>query len=70
MIDENTVVLAIGDRRTYHYLKENPKAAIIVVEPGEIKHDSKAVRLYLEVSSIETEGDIFEEVTEGVAKRV
>jgi len=70
MIDEDTVLLGTGDKRTYHYLKENPKAAIMVVEPGEIKHDSKAVRLYLEVSSIETQGDLFEEVREGVAKRV
>ena len=70
MIDESTAVLATGDKRTFYYLKENPKAVMIVVEPGEIKQDSKGVRLYLEVSSIETQGDLFNEVREGVEKRV
>ena len=69
MIDENTVVLGTGDKRSYKYLKENPKAAIIVAEPGEIKHDSAAVRVYLEVTSIDTEGDLFNQVKEGVAER-
>ncbi|MBW1774163.1 MAG: pyridoxamine 5'-phosphate oxidase family protein [Deltaproteobacteria bacterium] len=46
MIDENTVAFAARDRRSYQYLMENPKAAIIVVDPGEIKHDSKAVKLW------------------------
>ena len=37
--------------------------------PGEITHDSNAVRIYLDVVSIETEGDLYEEVKAGVAKR-
>ena len=69
MIDENTVVLGVGNKRSYLYLKENPKAAIIVMEPNEIKHDSRAVRVYLEVTSINTEGELFEKVKEGVASR-
>ena len=69
MIDENTVVLGTGDKRSYHYIKENPKAAIIVAEPGEIKHDTKAVRVYLEVASIDTQGDLFNEIKKGVATR-
>ena len=70
MIDEDTVVLGTGDKRSYRYLKENSKAAIIVAEPEEIKHDSKAIRVYLEVTSFDTEGDLFNEVKEGVASRV
>ena len=69
MIDENTIVLGTGDKRSYLYLKDNPKAAIIVAEPGEIKHDTQAVRVYLEVTSIETKGDLFDEIREGVAQR-
>ena len=34
MIDENTVVMAIGDNRSYKYLQENPRASFIVIEPG------------------------------------
>ena len=70
MIDENTVVLGIGNKLSYQNLRENPKAAIIVAEPGEITHDSNAVRLYLDVASIETEGDLYEEMKAGIAKRV
>ena len=69
MIDKDTVVLGTGDKRSYRYLKENSKAAIIVAEPEEIKHDSKAIRVYLEVTSFDTEGDLFNEVKEGVAIR-
>ncbi|MFC1580962.1 pyridoxamine 5'-phosphate oxidase family protein [Thermodesulfobacteriota bacterium] len=69
MIDENTVAFAARDRRSYQYLMENPKAAIIIVESGEIKHDSKAVRVYLELIAVETEGDLLEQFREAVASR-
>ena len=42
---------------------------LIVVEPGEIKHDSNGVRVYVEVTSIDTEGGLFNQVKEGVAGR-
>ena len=69
MIDEDRVVLGTGDKRSYRNLRENPKAAIIVTEPGEIRHDSKAIRVYLEVTAIKTEGKEFDEIKEGVAAR-
>ena len=69
MIDENTVAFAARDRRSYQYLMENPKAAIIVVEPGEIKPDSKAVRVYLELIAVETEGELLNQFREAVASR-
>ena len=69
MIDEDTVVLAVRNSRTYQNLQKNPKAAIIVVEPGEITHDSKAVRLYLEVTAIETEGDLLNQFKEEIGAR-
>jgi hypothetical protein len=69
MIDENTVVLASRDSRSYRYLRENPHAAIVVVEPGEIGRNSKGVRVYLEVTAIETEGDLLAEFKKDVASR-
>ena len=69
MIDENTVAFAARDRRSYQYLMENPKAAIIIVEPGEIKPDSKAVRVYLELIAVETEGELMNQFKEAVASR-
>jgi hypothetical protein len=69
MIDENTVVLATRESRSYQYLRENPEAAIIVVEPGEITRASKGVRVCLELTAIETEGDLLQEFKEAVARR-
>ena len=69
MINENTVVLATRESRSYQYLRENPEAAIIVVEPGEISRDSRAVRVYLSLTAIETEGDLLNKFKEEVASR-
>ena len=69
MIDENTVAFAARERRSYQYLIENPKAAIIIAEPGEIKYDSKAVRVYLELIAVEKEGELLDQFKEGVASR-
>jgi hypothetical protein len=69
MFDENTVAFAARERRSYQYLMDNPKAAIIIAEPGEIKHDSKAVRVYLELIAVETEGDLLEQFRKAVASR-
>ena len=69
MIDENTIVLATRGSRSYEYLRENPAAAIIVVEPGEMSRASKGMRLYLEVTAIETEGDLLNNFKTDVASR-
>lgn len=69
MIDENTVVMATGNSRSFQYLKENPKAAFIVMEPGEAGKDWKGMRVYLEIEDIETRGDLLNQIKGGVAKR-
>ena len=62
MIDENTVVMGIGRNRTFQNLQENPKAVFIVVEPGESVMDWKGCRVYLEVQTIETEGNLYDTI--------
>ena len=69
MIDENTVVLSTRENRSYQYLRENPEAAIIVVEPGEISRTSKGVKVYLELTRIETEGELLNKFKEEVTGR-
>ena len=68
MIDENTVVMGIGKNRSYSYLKENPKAAFILMEPGSSPMEWKGVRVYLEAAAIETEGETLEQLRAQVAK--
>ena len=69
MVDENTIVLATKESRSYQYLRENPRAALIVVEPGVMGHDSKAVRVYMELMDIETEGELLAKFKKEVAGR-
>jgi hypothetical protein len=69
MIDENTIVLASRECRSYRNLRENPEAAIMIAEPGEIRHDSKGVRVYLQLAAIETDGELLESFRKDVAAR-
>ena len=69
MIDENTVVLSTRENRSYQYLRKNPQAAMIVVEPGEISRASKGVRIYLEMTAIETTGDLLDKFKVEVGRR-
>ena len=70
MIDEDTIVLAARKRRSFRNLQENPRAAILVAEASEIKNDSKAVRIYLELIATETEGDLLNEFKKTVGERI
>ena len=58
MIDEDTVIMAIGNNRSLQYLQENPKASFIVIEPGDAPKEWKGVRLYLEMKEFERYGEL------------
>lgn len=66
MIDEDTVIMAIGDNRSFKNLQENPKASFIVVEPGESTAQWKGARLYLEVDSYERYGELLDSFREKI----
>ena len=68
MIDEDTVIMAIGDNRSYRNLQENPKAAFIVVEPGGSPTEWKGARVYLEVDSLERYGELLDSLREKIRK--
>jgi predicted pyridoxine 5'-phosphate oxidase superfamily flavin-nucleotide-binding protein len=68
MIDENTVVMGIGENRSYRNLQRNPKAVFIVMEPGETVMDWKGARVYLEAVDIETEGEFCDQIKRNIAK--
>jgi hypothetical protein len=67
MIDENTVVMGIGENRSFRNLRENPKAVFIVMEPGKGLMDWKGARVYMEAMAIETGGGFFEQIKENIA---
>jgi hypothetical protein len=68
MIDENTIVMGIGKNRSFQYLQENPKAAFIVMEPGESPMEWKGFRVYLEAASIEAEGKLLDMIRGKIAE--
>lgn len=47
MIDEKTVIVALGRGRTFANLQENPHAVYMIIEPGEGLLDWKGIRVYL-----------------------
>jgi hypothetical protein len=68
MIDGETIIMAIGDNRSHQYLKENPKASFIVIEPGESPSEWKGARLYLEMESLEGYGELLDSLREKIRK--
>ncbi|MGB5984370.1 MAG: pyridoxamine 5'-phosphate oxidase family protein [Desulfobacterales bacterium] len=68
MIGEDTVVMAIGENRSYRNLQENPKATFLVVEPGDQPQEWKGVRVYLEVDSFERYGELLDSFREKIRK--
>ena len=66
MIDEDTVIMAIGNNRSFKNLQENPKASFIVIEPGESPAQWKGVRLYLEVAEFERYGEVLDSFRENI----
>jgi len=68
MIDENTVVMGIGENRSFRNLQRNPKAVFIIMEPGETMMEWKGARVYLEAIDLETEGKFYDEIISGMTK--
>lgn len=68
MIDNETVIMAIGDNRSFRYLQENPKASFIVIEPGGSPTEWKGARLYLEMESFERYGELLDSFREKIRK--
>jgi len=57
--DRETVTMLIGDGRTLHNLKQNPKAVFITAQ-GAAMEDIKGCRVYLEVASIVEKGPVID----------
>jgi len=68
MIDEETIIMGIGDNRSYQNLQENPKATFIVVEPSENPMEWEGARLYLEVDAAEAYGELVDSIREKIRK--
>jgi hypothetical protein len=68
MVDEETIVMGIGNNRSYRNLQRNPKAVFIVMEPGETVMDWKGARVYLEAVDLATDGEFYNQTKQHIAK--
>ena len=57
MIDEKTVVMALGNNRTFANLLENPYAAFMILEPSKALSDWKGLRIYFKMKEYHTSGE-------------
>ena len=73
MIDEKTVIVALGQGRTFENLQENPNAAYLIMEPAEELLKWKGIRVYLRMKEAIISGpklDIYKnEVAEILGKQ-
>jgi hypothetical protein len=70
LVDDETVLVMVGDNRTYENLKENPFATCLVTLHGKTGMRQEGCRLYLKVRSMEDEGKLFDQVKGMVRARV
>jgi predicted pyridoxine 5'-phosphate oxidase superfamily flavin-nucleotide-binding protein len=70
MIDDSTIIMGIGNNRSFRNLMENPKAAFIVMEPAPTAPEWKGVRIYLEAVTIETAGEFYNKIKEEITNRL
>jgi len=68
MIDEKTVVMALGNNKTFSNLTENPYAAFMIFEPGMALSDWKGLRIYLKMKSYQISGEQLEMMRERVGQ--
>ena len=68
MVDEKTVVMGLGENRTFTYLQENPNAVFTIVEQGEAFMDWKGLRVYLQMKEYATSGEKLETYKKQVAE--
>jgi hypothetical protein len=68
MLDEDPVIMVIGDNRSFQYPQENPDASFIVIEPGNSPKEWKGIWLYLEVDSFGRYGELSDSFREKIRK--
>lgn len=68
MIDDKTIVMGLGNNRTFSYLRENPYAVFMIMEPGRTVTDWKGIRLYLKMTGYETSGPKYEAMKAQISK--
>ncbi|MFZ3103795.1 MAG: pyridoxamine 5'-phosphate oxidase family protein [Smithella sp.] len=70
LVDDSSVLVMLGDNRSFSNLKENPQAACIITLPGKGGMATQGCRLYMKVRTIQEEGEKFKEVKEKIRAKI
>jgi len=62
MTDDHQILIGLADNRTLRNLIAHPKVVLLAFRPGKTVLDWQGGRLYLELESMEAEGDRFDEM--------
>jgi hypothetical protein len=68
LLADGRLILGLSHNRTLKNLQLNPEACYISYAPGEILLNSKGIRLYLKLDSLETQGNNFDETVSLIEK--
>lgn len=66
MVDDETLLLGLGDNRSLRHLRCHPRAVFLAFEPGPNLLAWQGARLYLELTAIDESGLLFERVVDKV----
>jgi hypothetical protein len=69
MIDESTVIVALGKNKTFANLQENPNACYMIMEPGKSILEWKGLRIYLNMTKYETSGDNVDMMKKAISEK-
>jgi len=70
LMDDSSVIVMLGDNRSYKNLKENPHAACMVMVHGKTGLATEGCRLYMKVRAMEDGGEKWNEVREKIRARI
>lgn len=70
MIDESTVVVALGRNKTFANLQENPNACYLIMAPGKSILEWKGLRIYLRMTECQTSGDTLDLMKKQITEKV
>lgn len=62
MADEETVLMAIGNNRSFANLQKNPRATFLFFQPAASPYDWQGARVYLKAVATAHEGPVFEQM--------
>ena len=68
LMEDGTLIVGCGDNLTLKNLEENPKAVFFCVEGSPVTQETGGCRLYMEIKSIQREGDLLKAIKDNIAK--